>query len=104
VSAPRIDEIVTGIVLSANQKMILVDLNGQFTGIIAGADMHSSTDDVSGLQIGDTVEAMVIEDDENSGLIVMSLRKASQVRLIERLHSNFDTKEVLTVIPNEANK
>ena len=47
---------------------------------------------------------MVIGDDADSGLVVLSLKKASQIKLIARLHSNFDTKEIITVVPNEANK
>ncbi|MDD2486952.1 MAG: S1 RNA-binding domain-containing protein [Candidatus Gracilibacteria bacterium] len=101
---PKIGDIVTGIVLHANSKMILVDLNGQFTGIITGADLNSSIDDVSKIGIGDMVESMVIGDDADSGLVILSLKKASQIKLIARLHSNFDTKEIITVVPNEANK
>lgn len=66
--------------------------------------MHSSTEDTSEIRAGDVVEAIIIGDDRNSGLILLSLRKASQMKLIEKLHSNFDTKEIITVVPNEANK
>jgi small subunit ribosomal protein S1 len=102
--SPKIGEIVVWKVLSLSNKMILVDLNSQFTGIIAGSDMHSSIEDVSTIKVGDNVESIVIWDDRDSGLTVLSLRKASQIKLISRLHSNFDTKEIITVIPNEANK
>lgn len=102
--SPKIGEVVTWKILSISSKMILVDLNSQFTGIIAGSDMHSSIDDISKLKIGDLVESIVIGDDKDSWLTVLSIRKASQVKLIGRLHSNFDTKEIITVIPNEANK
>jgi ribosomal protein S1 len=66
--------------------------------------MTSSTDDTSKIRVGDIVESMVSGDDADSGLIILSLKKASQIKLIARLHSNFDTKEIITVIPNEANK
>ncbi len=84
--------------------MILVDIDGQFTGIISGSHLHSSLEDVSQITVGSEIESIVIEEDEEAGLIILSLRKASQARLIERLHQNFDTKEIITVIPNEANK
>lgn len=102
--APQIGEVVSWKILSISSKMILVDLNSQFTGIIAGSDMHSSIDDISKLKVGDLVESIVVWDDKDSWLVVLSIRKASQVKLIWRLHSNFDTKEIITVIPNEANK
>ncbi len=35
IHTPNMGELVSGTVISANQKMILVDLNGQFTGIIS---------------------------------------------------------------------
>lgn len=102
--SPQLGEVVVWKVLSISPKMILVDLNSQFTGIIAWSDMHSSIEDVTNVKVGDMVESIVIWDDKDSGLVVLSLRKASQIKLISRLHSNFDTKEIITVIPNEANK
>ncbi len=97
-------EVVTGTVVVSNQKMILVDLEGQFTGIITGTHMQSSTEDATDIKSGDRIESIIIGDDAHSGLIHLSLRKASQAKLIEKLHSNFDTKEIITVVPNEANK
>jgi small subunit ribosomal protein S1 len=104
VQSYKTGEVVAGTVVVSNQKMILVDLEGQFTGIITGNHMQSSTEDTSAIQPGDRIESIIIGDDAHSGLIHLSLRKASQVKLIEKLHSNFDTKEIITVIPNEANK
>ncbi len=100
----QVGTIVAGTAIVANQKMILVDLDGQFTGIITGSHMTSSTEDTSNIQPGSRIESIVIGDDAHSGLIHLSLRKASQAKLIEKLHSNFDTKEIITVVPNEANK
>lgn len=104
VQSYNIGEVVGGTVVVSNQKMILVDLEGQFTGIITGNHMTSSTEDTTDIKPGDRIESIVIGDDAHSGLIHLSLRKASQVKLIEKLHSNFDTKEIITVVPNEANK
>ena len=104
IKTPVVGEIIAGTVISASQKMILVDLGGQFTGVIAGAHMTSSTEDASTLTTGDKVDSIVIGEDRHSGIVHLSLRKASQIKLIEKLHSNFDTKEIITVIPNEANK
>ena len=105
INTPISGTIVSGTVISANQKMIIVDIgNGQFTGVIAGTHMTSSTEDAGNLGPGDIVDSIVIGEDRHSGIVHLSLRKASQIKLIEKLHSNFDTKEIITVIPNEANK
>jgi small subunit ribosomal protein S1 len=104
INTPKVGEIISGTVISSTPKLILVDLGGQFTGVIAGAHMTSSTEDASTLTTGDRVDSIVMGEDRHSGIVHLSLRKASQIKLIEKLHSNFDTKEIITVIPNEANK
>jgi len=100
----NVGEVVSGTVIVADQKMILIDLDGQFTGIITGNHMQSSTEDAGTIKAGDKIESIIIGNDPHSGLVHLSLRKASQAKLIEKLHSNFDTKEIITVVPNEANK
>jgi len=102
--ALNVEDIVNGKIAFLSNKIILVNIHDQFTGVISGAHLQSSTEDTSSLKVGDMVESMVIGDDKETGLIVLSLKKASQVKLIGKLHSNFNTKEVITVIPNEANK
>ncbi len=104
IRAFNVGDVVAGTVIVADQKMILVDLDGQFTGIITGNHMQSSTENTESIGAGDRIESIIIGNDPHSGLIHLSLRKASQAKLIEKLHSNFDTKEIITVVPNEANK
>ena len=96
----NVGEVVSGTVIVADQKMILIDLDGQFTGIITGNHMQSSTEDAGTIKAGDKIESIIIGNDPHSGLVHLSLRKASQAKLIEKLHSNFDTKEIITVVPN----
>ncbi len=104
IKAPEAGKIVTVTVLAIGHKNVLCDVNGQFTGIISGTDLTSSIVDVRKIEPGHKVDAMIRGEDRDTGLVILSLRKASQVQLIERLTSNFDTKETITVIPNEANK
>lgn len=104
ISCPKTWDIVSGTVIQVSRKMILVDINAQFTWIITWADLTSSTQDVSEIKEGDHIEAMVYGDDKNSWLVLLSLRKASQVKLIGKLHDNFASKEIFTVVPSEANK
>ena len=105
VSRIQVGEIVSGRVVFVSHNILLVDVNnGQYTGIISGGHLHSSVENISEIEVGSVVDAIVVGDDKNSGLIVLSLKKASQIKLIEKLHANFDTKEIITVVPNEANK
>ena len=68
--------------------LFLVDVNNQFTGIISGADLLSSVMDVRTLKVGDEVSAMYRGQDPESGLLIFSLRKASQTTLMSKLLEN----------------
>ena len=92
----NVGDVVAGAVILSDPKMILVDLDGQFTGIITGNHMQSSTEDVGAVKAGDKIESIIIGNDPHSGLVHLSLRKASQAKLVEKLHSNLDTKEIIT--------
>ncbi len=61
-----VGEVVTGTVLVSDQKMILVDLDGQFTGIITGNDMQSSTENTDTIAPGDKIESIIIGNDPHS--------------------------------------
>jgi ribosomal protein S1 len=79
----KVGEIVAGTAIVANQKMILVDLDGQFTGIITGAHMHSSTEDSTSIEPGARIESIVIGEDAHSGLIHLSEIPADMAKTLE---------------------
>lgn len=56
----NVGDVVVGTVVVSNQKMILVDLEGQFTGIITGSHMSSSTEDTSAILPGSRIESIII--------------------------------------------
>lgn len=96
--------LVEGTVVHKDQGMILVDLNGVATGIIAGRDMNDSSNTKEKIAVGDHVTAVVLGDENSEGLIVLSLRKASQLKAWDRFQEMFKTGEILKVKASEANK
>jgi len=100
----ELGELVEGKVIHKDKGMILIDLNGVATGIIAGRDMNDSANTKDSINVGDMVKAVVINDDNPEGLIVLSLRKASQLRAWDRFKEMYGTKETITVKADEANK
>lgn len=100
----ELGSVVEGAIIHKDKSLILVDLNGVATGIIAGRDLNDSSNTKDSLNTGDIVTAVVIGDENPDGLIVLSLRKASQIRAWDRFKEMFDNKEVVTVKANEANK
>jgi len=97
-------EIVKCTIVFIGRKLFLVDVRNQFTGIISGADLLSSVMDVRTLKVGDEVAAMYRGQDPESGLLIFSLRKASQTTLMSKLLENKEKGLTMSVIPTEANK
>jgi len=101
---PKPGEILVGNVVSKDKASIIVDLGGVQTGIIAGREMKDALDTASELEEGDEVHACVLEPENEDGLIVMSLRRASQERTWDRFLKAYEENTSLTVTPKEANK
>lgn len=100
----ELGSVVEGEIIHKDKSLILVDLNGVATGIIAGRDLNDSSNTKDSLSVGDLVTAVVIGDENPDGLIVLSLRKASQIRAWDRFKERFESKDVITVKAQEANK
>ncbi|MFA5948058.1 MAG: S1 RNA-binding domain-containing protein [Candidatus Gracilibacteria bacterium] len=103
-STPKPGTLIKGIVISILKNKVLVDLEGFSTGIITGQEAHDSSGTLKTLNEGDEVFAYVLEDENDDGLVVLSLKKASQKKTWGKFVDAFETNETITVIPSEANK
>lgn len=101
---PEPGTIVDGKVITVHKNRILVDLGGVSTGVISGKEAVDSSDTISGLAEGDDVSAFILEPENDEGLIVLSLRKASQQKTWKKFVDYYDNKEVIKVKITEANK
>ena len=101
---PRPGELVEGSVVYKGKNKILIDLNGVTTGIIAGRELRDSFNTFRELQEGMDVAALVLEEENDEGLVVLSLRMASQKKAWERFHTLTDQDETMKFTAQEANK
>ena len=101
---PKPGSIVEGNVITVHNNRILVDLGGVSTGVIAGKEAVDSMDTVKSLTEGDEVSAFVLEPENDEGLIVLSLRRASQHKTWKRFVDIHDNKESIHVKVTDANK
>lgn len=101
---PKPGELVEGIVVYKGKNKLLVDLNGVTTGIIAGRELRDSFNTFRELQEGAEVAALVLEEENDEGLVVLSLRMASQKKAWERFHTLVDQDETMKFTAQEANK
>ena len=103
-SFPKPGTLVDGTIITILKNKILVDLAGFSTGVISGQEAHDSTGTIKSLKVGDEISAYVLEEENEDGLIVLSLRKASQKKTWNQFIEAYEANKVITITCNEANK
>lgn len=101
---PEPGTLIDGTVITVFKNRILVDLDGVSTGVITGREAHDSHDTLKSINPGDAVTSYVLEAENDEGLVVLSLRKASQKKTWQRYRDAFENQEIISVTISEANK
>lgn len=102
---PRPGDLVEGTVINVNRNKILVDLcGGAMVGIIMGKERQDSMKTADSLKPGDPVKAVVVEDENDEGFFVLSLRKAAQNLAWDRFFKMYESGETFEATASEANK
>lgn len=102
---PKPGELISGTILSLHKNRCLVDLcDGQAVGMISGRETHDSAGTFKTLGVGDDVQAVVVEDENDEGFFVLSLRKAAQNTAWDRFEDSFENGSIFGVKVTEANK
>lgn len=102
---PKPGDLVTGKIISKSKNKCLLDLcDGKAVGIISGREAQDSVGTFEKVKEGDEVKAVVVEDENEEGFFVLSLRKAAQNTAWDRFEQMFKSGEVFEVKASEANK
>ncbi len=97
-------EAVEGKVVYRGKNKLLIDLSGVAVGIVSGRELRDSFNTFKDLKVGDEVIAMALEEENDEGMIVLSLRMASQQKAWDRFHELVDTEGTMKFTSQEANK
>ncbi|TSC79176.1 MAG: RNA binding S1 protein [Candidatus Peregrinibacteria bacterium Gr01-1014_25] len=97
-------ELVEGDVVFKGKNKLLIDLYGTATGIISGRELRDSFNTFRELQTGVSVSALVLEEENDEGLVVLSLRMASQKKAWDRFHKLLEEDGTMNFTAQEANK
>jgi small subunit ribosomal protein S1 len=84
-------EIVRGIVLSIDEKDVLVDVGFKSEGIVALSEFA----DPGSIKVGDTIEVFLEKMENQDGLVVLSKQRADFVRVWDRVKEAHDTGQVV---------
>lgn len=101
---PKPGELVEGVVVFRGKNKLLIDILGVAIGIISGRELRDSFNTFKELKVGDLISALVLEDENDEGLVVMSLRMASQRKAWDKFHKMIEDDRTMKFIAQEANK
>jgi small subunit ribosomal protein S1 len=100
---PKEGEVISGTIVKVEKKNILVNVNNQFTGLVVAKEV-GNTVDLNELKDGQPIDVMVLGDSVERGLLILSLKRANQIKNLTNLAKYNESEEVITVKPTEANK
>lgn len=95
-----VGEPVTGTVLSVKKHEVLVDLGSLGVGLVPRREVGFSRS----LEEGDEVTASVIDTELDSGMSLLSLRKAAKERGWEDVIAKLEEEAIIEVTPYDANR
>lgn len=101
---PAIGDVVTGTVIGSGRREIRLDLNGVATGVVRGRELFAESSEYANLDIGESVEATVMDIENENGEIELSFRFAGQQKAWEELRRLFTSGETVETKILEANK
>ncbi|PIS32154.1 hypothetical protein COT40_01530 [Candidatus Peregrinibacteria bacterium CG08_land_8_20_14_0_20_41_10] len=101
---PALGALIEGAIVEIVKNRIVVDLGGNLTGVVAGKEIHDEKKTALDLKIGDKIKAVVIMEENEDGLVVLSLRKAAQLNSWDNALKMFEESVTFQVKILEANK
>src|ERR1041385_7705945 len=101
---PVIDDVVEGPVIAIGRARVFVDLHPYGTGMIYGREYLSARETLKNVNIGDTVTAKVVGNENEDGYIELSLREARQALIWNEAETAVQKKTVFELPIVDANK
>ncbi len=104
VAIPKLGDLVKGLVLSTKGREVRVDVNGLTVGVIRGRELYTEAEVYKNLHAGDTVEATVVDLENENGEMELSFRYAGQKKAWGDLDGLRVSGEPIAVKVLDANK
>lgn len=95
---PKVGDMIEGEVISLGKNEVILDLNGVTTGVVRGRELYDESGEYSKLSLGERVQALVVDIENERGLVELSFRIAGHQKAWDRLD---ELKKDGTAIPVE---
>lgn len=97
-------DVVEGTVISLSGRSVLLDIGGKGEGVVHEKEIPYISDIISGLKVGDKIMVSVVNDENERGQTVVSLRRTAANKRWETLKAALDSKGEVEVIIREQSK
>jgi ribosomal protein S1 len=103
VNGVKVGEKVSGTIIFINKNEILIELPNIGLGSVRGREMYNE-EYVSGLKVGETIEAQVLELDNENNQIGLSLRSLGKDKIWSEITEIFNNKLTIQAKIRDANR
>ncbi len=101
---PKVGDVVEGPIIDIDHGRVYIDIKPFGTAVIYGREYMAARDLLKHSNIGDIVEAKVVETENEDGYIEVSLREARQALVWNEAQELMRNKTPLELAPKDANK
>ena len=97
-------DVVKGILVEKTRGALYFDIGGKSEGMVIDREMKAARDFIKELGVGDEVEAIVTQPENDKGQTLLSLKKASGDYLWGQFEEKMKTGETIKVLGKEINR
>jgi len=101
---PQPGEVVECTIILKEPGFFMVSIKNAFVGIIAGKELNDGFGTVKKLKVGDVVSAFVLDDENEDGIMILSLRKANQMKNWDYFEQCMHDGTAIEIVAKTANK
>lgn len=101
---PKAGEIVRGKILEIGKNTVFIDLGNVGTGVLLGREVKFNRNLIKSLRVGDEISAMVLETENESGAIELSLQAAHREQAWDALREIREKGEIVKARITAANR
>ncbi|HHE64424.1 MAG TPA: S1 RNA-binding domain-containing protein [Bacteroidetes bacterium] len=101
---PKVGDVVDGSVINVSTNEVHVDIDGLTTGVVRGRELIDESGTYSDLNVGDAVQATVLEIENESGHMELSFRQAGHQKAWNELEDLMKSTKVVAAPVTEANR
>ena len=101
---PQPGEIAKGKILEVGKDSVFIDLGNIGTGVLLGREIKENRQLIKSLKPGDEISAMVLEPENEKGLIELSLQAAHHEQSWDEMRKFLTNREIVNVKIKAANR